>query len=158
MYFIERLQNKINFRTLDQLNQCIYNNIYKLARDIDLIVSIPRSGMLVANIIALYLNLTQTDIDNFLKEDIYFTDNTRKLNVWIKYISSAKKVLVIDGSISSGEAIKQAKKRVGQLKNGLKEKVIFVAVYVLPVNQKMVDIWFEICNHPRIFEWNYMHH
>lgn len=22
----------------------------------------------------------------------------------------------------------------------------------------MVDIWFEICNHPRMFEWNYMHH
>lgn len=48
----------MNFRTLDQLNQCIYNNMYKLPRDIDLIVGIPRSGMLVANIIALYLNLT----------------------------------------------------------------------------------------------------
>lgn len=148
----------MNFRTLDQLNQCIYNNMYKLPRDIDLIVGIPRSGMLVANIIALYLNLPLTDIDTFLNGEIYSTGNTRKLNSWVKDVSSVKKVLVIDDSISSGEAIKQAKKRIGQLKNGLKEKVIFAAIYVLPVNYKMVDIWFEICNHPRMFEWNYMHH
>lgn len=74
----------------------------------------------------------------------------------VKNVYSVKKALIIDDSISSRKAIKQAKEKVESVH--FENKVLYSSVYVLPTNFKMVDIWFEICNHPRMFEWNYMHH
>lgn len=33
-----------------------------------------------------------------------------------------------------------------------------MAVYALAASKRMVDIYFEVCEQPRMFEWNYMHH
>ena len=146
----------MNFITFDKLNECIYKNISKIPKDVDLIVGIPRSGTFVANLIALYLNLPFTDIDNFLNGGNLRTGNTRKCSNWIKNISEAKKVLIVDDSISSGKAIREVK---NQIKNvHLEEKCTYLAIYALEVNINMVDIFFEICHQPRMFEWNYMHH
>lgn len=145
----------MNFVTFENLNDCLYKNMYKLPRDIDLIVGIPRSGLMVASLLALYLNLPFTDIDSFIKGEIYKTGNTRKSNKWITQASDAKKILVVDDSISTGEAIKEAKQK---LKDIMNIRIIYSAIYALPSNIKAVDIYFEICNHPRMFEWNYLHH
>jgi len=146
----------MNFITFEQLNDSIYRNLHKIPRDIDLIVGIPRSGMLPANIIALYLNLPFSDIDSFINGSIYESGNTRKDKNWIKSTQEAKKVLVIDDSISSGKAIKQAREKIRQA--NLTCEIYFCAVYALNCNFFMVDIYFDICNQPRMFEWNYMHH
>ena len=53
----------MNFITFEELGECIYTNISKVPRNVDLIVGIPRSGTLAANLLALYLNLPFTDID-----------------------------------------------------------------------------------------------
>lgn len=146
----------MNFITFNDLNDCIYRNLKKIPRDIDLVVGIPRSGTLVANIIALYLNLPFTDIDNYINNGVLRVGNTRKCENWIKSFHEAKKVLVVDDSISTGQAMKEAKE---QLRNaGLDCKCIYLAVYALETNIHMVDIFFEICHMPRMFEWNYMHH
>ena len=54
---------KLNFITISMFNNTIYKNINKIPKDVDLIVGIPRSGLLVANLLALYLNIKLTDID-----------------------------------------------------------------------------------------------
>ena len=54
---------KLNFITISMLNNTIYKNINKIPKDVDLIVGIPRSGLLVANLLALYLNIKLTDIE-----------------------------------------------------------------------------------------------
>lgn len=146
----------MNFVTFEMLNDCIYKNLKKVPRDIDLIVGIPRSGMLAANILALYLNIPFTDIDNFLAQGNLRTGNTRKCANWIKSVSEAKKVLVVDDSISAGDAMKEAKKEIRAQISDV--EVLYLAVYALPTNISVPDIYFEICNHPRMFEWNYMHH
>ena len=40
----------------------------------------------------------------------------------------------------------------------MESKCIYLAIYALETNISMVDIFFEICHQPRMFEWNYMHH
>ena len=144
----------MNIRTYSDLTKCLTQNLYKIPRDIDLIVGIPRSGTMVANILALYLNLPFTDIDNFCNNGDLRTGNTKKCKNWIKSISEAKKVLIVDDSVSSGTAIKEAK----QLLKDKDCELIWFAVYVLPLNKNMVDIYCEVCNQPRMFEWNFMHH
>jgi uncharacterized HAD superfamily protein len=52
--------------------------------------------------------------------------------------------------------VKQAKEKLKMLP--IHVKVTICAVYALPSNTTLVDIYFAICNHPRMFEWNYMHH
>lgn len=146
----------MNFRTFEDLNNCIYKNISKLPRDIDLVVGIPRSGMLPADMIGLYLNVPIADINTYLEGKIYSTGTTRKSKNWIKNVEDAKHVLIVDDSISAGDAMREAKEKV--LAKYPNSKISFMAIYALPTNIRSVDIYFEICNHPRMFEWNYMHH
>ena len=56
----------MNYRTFSDLNELIIRRLYILPKDIDLIVGIPRSGMVPANLIALYLNKSLTDLDSFI--------------------------------------------------------------------------------------------
>ncbi len=146
----------MNFRTYEDLLNCLIKNLYKIPRDIDLIVGIPRSGTMVANILALYLNLPFTDIDNFLNGGEIKTGSTRKCKKWIKRIEEAQHVLIVDDSISSGKAVAEVKEKVKAA--GVRCDITYMAVYALLATCKKVDTFFEICEQPRMFEWNYMHH
>ncbi len=146
----------MNFVSFDDLFSCIYKNLYKIPSDIDLIVGIPRSGTLVANIIALYKNLPFMDIDSFVEKRRLESGSTRKSRNWIKSVEEAKHVLVVDDSVSSGKAIREAKEKIKQ--NNVSARITYLAVYSLKGNGFMVDIHFKVCQQPRMFEWNYMHH
>ncbi len=43
--------------------ETILSNLSRIARDMDVIVGIPRSGLLAANILSLYMQLPVTNID-----------------------------------------------------------------------------------------------
>lgn len=146
----------MNFVSFDELVSCIYKNLYKIPSDIDLVVGIPRSGTLVANIIALYRNLPFMDINSFVEKRRLESGSTRKCCNWIKSVEEAKHVLVVDDSISSGKAIREAKEKIK--KSDISAKMTYLAVYSLTGNAFMVDIHFKMCQQPRMFEWNYMHH
>lgn len=146
----------LNFITYSQLNNDVWENLHKLPMDIDLVVGIPRSGLMTASIIALYRNLPFTDIDTFLSGKFYSTGSTRKNNRWIQSLDEVKHLLIVDDSISTGEAMNKAKRQINKME--LSCKKTYCAVYALPTNFMLVDVFFKICNHPRMFEWNYMHH
>lgn len=146
----------MNFKTYEDLTNCIINNLHKIPRNVDLVVGIPRSGTMVANILALYLNIPFTDVDNFLDYGILKTGSTRKCKGWIKKVEDAKHVLIVDDSISSGKAIKEVRERVKEKRVSC--KVTYLAVYALAASCLKTDIYFELCEQPRMFEWNYMHH
>ncbi len=146
----------MNFITFDGLNQAIMKNLEKVPVDVDLIVGIPRSGLMTASMLALYKNLPFCDLESVLAGRIFKTGTTRKSARWITKLEDARHILVIDDSISTGEALNTAKAQLAQ--SGLTCKITYCAVLALPTNFNSVDIYFEICNHPRMFEWNYMHH
>ncbi len=146
----------MNFKTYENLTDCIIKNLHKIPRDVDLIVGIPRSGTMVANILALYLNLPFTDIDKFVSGGLIKTGSTRKCKKWIKEISEAKHVLIVDDSVSSGKAINETKNLIKE--KGIESHITYLAVYALAASCRKVDMYFELCEQPRMFEWNYMHH
>ena len=135
--------------------QTLTRNLYKVPRDVDLIVGIPRSGLLAANILALYLNLPFTDLEGFLAGKILSIGRTRRNHSQVQSIADCKKILVIDDSLRTGKTIKMAKDKIGE---STSHEILFSAVYVAPEAKDEVDIYFEICKLPRIFEWNLMHH
>ena len=145
----------MNLRTVEDMNTCICNNINRIPKDVDLVIGIPRSGMLPASLIGLYMNLPIADLQTFLASKIYKTGITRKQKHWIGSASEANHVLIVDDSISTGEAIKNAKSAIEKL--SLSCRITYCVVYAVPTVTSLVDLYFEICNHPRIFEWNFMH-
>lgn len=146
----------MNFISFEQLGDCIYRNLDKIPMDVDLIVGIPRSGTLVANLIALYKNLPLANVNEFISNVSLKSGSTRKCRNWIRTPQEAKHVLIVDDSISSGKAIREVKQLIAE--KHISNNITYLAVYALRATCHMVDIHFEICEQPRMFEWNYMHH
>ena len=144
------MSETVQFRSIAQLNSTILLSISKFPKDIDIIVGVPRSGMLPANLLALYMNKPYTDIESFLEGKVYACGYRGN------YIKDHKirKVLVIDDSVSSGSAIRKAKAKL----EGLAYNFLFAAVYVRNSSKSEVDIFCEVVDGLRVFEWNLFHH
>ena len=140
------------YRTLSDLCLLVRSNLHKVPHDIDLVVGIPRSGMLPASMIALYLNKRLADIDSFVEGRLmsagerseYFQDD------------NIKKVLIVDDSVNRGNAIKNAQAKLKPIAE--KYELIYLAPIVTSEGKKFVDVYFEIIDDWRVFEWNLMHH
>lgn len=128
------------------MNFVTYNKLVKDCRDFahnlnnyGCIVGIPRSGLMVASIIALEINsrlgvLTETGID-------ILEGGGRDLR-------SPNKILIIDDSYDTGETMDFWRKRF--------KKYDFAVLYA---SKPTTDILhYEVVPHPRMFEWNYMNH
>lgn len=146
----------MNYRSIFDLSELIRKNLSLVPKDIDLIVGIPRSGLLVANLLSLYMNKPLMDLTG-LKENRFISSGTTK-NICDhkKNISECKKILVVEDSVLSGKSIDEAKLFIETC--NIEAEFIYLAVYVEPTKQQKVDIFFEILELPRIFEWNIFHH
>ena len=143
-----------HYRSVADLNSCIVKSISKNPKDIDLIVGIPRSGMLAASVLALHTNSLLTDVEGFIAGRLFETG--RRLSGKTKTFDQCRRVLVIDDSVRSGYSIKAVKSRIG---NRYPDKEILYAAVFGPGKQKgLVDLYYESCPTPRLFEWNLMHH
>jgi uncharacterized HAD superfamily protein len=144
-----------NFRSISQLNTLIRENIPLLQEHkFELIVGIPRSGMLPASIIALDLNLPLMTLDEWIADKPIRHGMTRALSNPITHASEAQKVLIVDDSLSTGQSVIKVKENLSET---LLAKACFLAVYIHEPTS-LVDLSFEVVARPRLFEWNIMHH
>lgn len=58
--------SSINYRTYQDMASVIRNGIVKLPSDLDLIVGIPRSGMIPAYMIGLFMNKHVCSVDEYI--------------------------------------------------------------------------------------------
>jgi len=140
----------VNWRNLDQLHAAIRAGFGQLREHKpELVIGIPRSGMLAATPIALYLDLPLTDVGTFGEHGSAWRRNREFLG------SEPKRVLLVDDSTNSGRAMTSAVKYLKARKPQL--KIVRVAVFGKPwsIEQKKVDVAFEILDGPRVFEWNF---
>ena len=147
---------KMNFRTISDLNSIINKYIYKVPDDVDLIVGIPRSGMLAASMISLFLNLPLTDFNSMIRGEVFESGRTKMKKDWISNLDEARKILVVEDSSSTGKSLKDAKKSLEGFK--FADKIVFLTIYVTGETIPLTDLWFERVDAPRMFEWNYLHH
>jgi uncharacterized HAD superfamily protein/adenine/guanine phosphoribosyltransferase-like PRPP-binding protein len=142
---------KINYKSISDLNNSIKNNINKIPKDIDLVVGVPRSGMLAANLIALNLNLNLVSINEFL--DNIEIKSSRRLKTKLEKCSDANKVLIVDDSVNAGHTIENIKKLLVKSDSNL----IYCCIYGLKKTYRKVDVCLEQVEEPRLFEWNLFH-
>ena len=145
----------MNYRSISNLNSDIKRWVSELPNDLDIIVGIPRSGLLVANLLSLHLNLPMTDVEG-LCENRILQVGVRLGNERMPDLSKPKKVLVVDDSVFSGTQMKKVKSKLKDLESV--HQIYYAAVYVAPQSCEHVDFLYEIVDVPRVFEWNVMHH
>ena len=146
----------MEYRSVADLNQRISATCYRVPQDVDLLVGIPRSGMLAANLLALHLNLPVTTLNGFI-ENRSIDWGMHRLPKCSHTVSakSSRKALIVDDTILSGRQMGVARSRIESA--GLSNRVLFGVIYSTKEQAANVDLTFEVCATPRVFEWNLMH-
>lgn len=146
----------MNYRSLSHLSQLSNACAGKIPHDVDLVVGIPRSGMLVASIVALKQNLPLTDLYSFLRNDDLKKGSTRTYkHADLVKPRDARKVLLVDDSIATAKSMHAA---VEQVRAAYQGEVVTLAAFAEKHNRHLVDMYLELVEQPRVFEWNIMHH
>jgi uncharacterized HAD superfamily protein len=109
-----------------------------------------------ASIIALHLNCRFCDVESFIDNRPLKTGSTRQANgAAIHFAQDAKRVIVIDDSVWSGAAIKQARAVLAPFQAD--RSLQFGAVYVTQESAALLDFYLQEVATPRAFEWNLFH-
>lgn len=147
----------MEYRTVAQLDDAVVSWLADLPRDIDVVAGIPRSGLLVANLLALHLNVPMTDVAGLIEGRVIQSGARFKGADPRQFLSKPRHVLVVDDSICSGSAMQKVKASLAAA--ALPHRVSYAAVYMAPEARLdgHVDLYREIVPMPRVFEWNLMH-
>ena len=149
----------MKYITLNNLNDTIRNKLYLIPHDIDFVIGVPRSGMIVASILSEFINVPLIDINSFVSGcSPSGGDRLRMLNS-----STTKKVLVIDDTTFSGKSMRETKKKLSNMED---YNFIYGVVYLEGDGGKdEIDLylqdmrhkdegWYNIC----LYEWNLFNH
>jgi uncharacterized HAD superfamily protein len=145
----------MNYRSFSHLSEDIRRGLGKLqTSNFDLVVGIPRSGMVPAYIVGLYLNVGVTSLDGLLANEAIKRGSTRRARVDIGFAQDATRILLVDDSISSGDSLAST---LAKIPPELRDRVTTLAIYSSRPERSDVDIFFEHIPEPRVFEWNIFH-
>lgn len=141
-----------NYKSFDDMARCIRKNIAKIPFDFDRIVGIPRSGIIPAYMIALFLNKRACSLDELIQGTSLSSGYSRE----VENADTIKKVLIVDDSIHSGVALSKTKEKIQQAPNLKNIEIKYLAIYAREQAISFVDYYFEIVPVPRFFQWNYL--
>ena len=147
----------MRYITLSELTTTIRNNVWKIPHNIDFVIGIPRSGMIVGSIISEFLNVPLIDINSFCAGAQ--PSGGRRLGLVNE--SKYNRVLVVDDTCYSGNAIREAKEKL----KGYNQEFIYLAAYLEGWGMDELNIWLDdvrkdvdtVCKLV-LYEWNIFNH
>ncbi|MBK5188824.1 MAG: hypothetical protein JJD97_11320, partial [Gemmatimonadaceae bacterium] len=147
----------MEYRTVAQLDDAVVSWLAELPRDVDIVAGIPRSGLLVANLLALHLNVPMTDVAGLVEGRVIQSGARFKGSDPRQFLTKPRHVLVVDDSVCSGSAMQKVRAQLAAA--ALPHRLSYAVVYMAPEARLdgHVDLYREIVPMPRVFEWNLMH-
>ncbi|MFP4560929.1 MAG: phosphoribosyltransferase [Thiohalorhabdus sp.] len=147
----------MQYKNVSDLSRDLLHSSPRIPRDVDLVVGIPRSGMLAASLLATQRNLPLIDIDGFLGGAAPWFGDTKIMPPHLRFGTSweARRPLVLDDSILSGGSMAKVTERL--VASGLRPWCLTAAVYYDPASRYDLDLGLIPLDPPRVFEWNLMH-
>ena len=136
---------KPQFFNIDDCFQACNKWAHQIPNIYDVIIGVPRSGLMYANILACKLGRPLSTPDNFLRGEIWFSHDA-------PMPQEIKKVLVVEDSVGMGKQIGSAAKRIEAAYPNV--KVEKASLFVVPQSKGIVDYAFAVKQEPNIFEWN----
>ena len=141
---------ELEYRSYADLSGLIHAADISKLKNYDLVVGIPRSGMIPAYMLGLRLNLPVIDLEGFLNGNSPV--GGRRLEV--TDLSAVSNILVVDDSIRFGGQLLKVKEKLQQKPT---YNYGFCTPFATTENRHLVDHSFELIDKPRIFQWNIMH-
>lgn len=146
---------KLIFKSYADLSIDIKKNLHLISQEnFELVVGIPRSGMVPAYMISAYLNIDCTDLDSFVNNKKLQRGITRTTKASLSYPHDANKILLVDDSVYSGKSMKLA---LDKIELSILHKVKSLAIYVHTDNPSFTDYYFEKLDGKKLFEWGIFH-
>ena len=143
----------MNYKSVADINADTQRLARELPRDIDLVVGIPRSGLLAANLLCLHLDVPMTDVKNLCEGQLLETGSRFEDDRSFEELDS---VFVVDDSVLTGNQMTETRARLEEY--DFPFDIEFGAIYISPRGHQYVDYWSEVVASPRVFEWNVLHH
>lgn len=138
----------LNFRSVADLNAAIVANLHRLDHDhYDVVVGIPRSGMIPAALLSTYLQIPLADVNGYLLGVVHGRGG--------KLAKARGRVLLVDDTVNNGTAMARA---VEQIRHKAKAITRFCVFGPYKPVESAVDIYCEVVQGPRAFEWNMLKH
>lgn len=137
----------LSVRTVADLARVIGANLHRLDRtQFDVVVGVPRSGMLPASIIATHLQLPLATPEGYKAGIVHGRSGG--------IVPKGERVLLVDDSCNKGRAMVRAVSALGRAR--VTRLAVFGPYQVEPTS--VCDLWFEIVQGPRVFAWNMQKH
>ena len=144
----------LSYRDYFDLSQTISSNISKIP-PVDIVVGIPKSGLIPGTMIATMRNLPFFDLDGFI-----FSFNARKgqRRQSTNFFEERKRVLIVDDSVNTGNELRRTAERLGELTDIA--DFTYCGIYGSQKKPKNTPphVILEVVPQPRIFQWNYRNH
>jgi uncharacterized HAD superfamily protein/adenine/guanine phosphoribosyltransferase-like PRPP-binding protein len=141
----------MQFRGIADLERAMHTIALALPTDTELVVGIPRSGLLAASILALQMNLRLTDLEGLLEGRML----AKGFRATREADGRPRRVVVVDDSVNTGRELKRVREQIDAA--GLDMDVTYAAAFVSRTAPDAVDIAAEVVDRPRVFSWNIMH-
>lgn len=130
------------------MNRTIAQNLWRIDRTkFDVVVGIPRSGMIPASLLATHLQLPLTDVDSFARGVAFARSGV--------VVTPGSRVLLVDDTANRGGAMGRA---LDQLKGSYGSVTRFVVYGPYREDKSFIDLSFAECPGPRVFQWNMWKH
>ncbi|ATX64672.1 phosphoribosyl transferase-like protein [Roseinatronobacter bogoriensis subsp. barguzinensis] len=147
----------MEFKSYADLEADVVRMLPNLPRDLDLIVAVPRSGLVPASMIALHLNLPVTDLEG-LFDGRLIASGHRKLRKSVSETDETPlKVLIVDDSVGTGAQMREIRAELER--RALPHRIQIAVIYATPTGAPLVDFYGKtvpVLRH--FFAWNVMHH
>lgn len=145
----------MNYRNYQDLDKIIRKNVGLFqAGKYELIVGVPRSGMIPAYMIAMHLNTPVCSLIDLMSNNPIKQIGSRKIKGSIETPQDASNILIVEDSYVTGVKLHE---NFVQLPKEVQEKSDIIAIYSA-VKSPNLDFYLEFLPYPRIFEWNIFHH
>jgi len=145
------LGRNIEFITFQQLTEWTIEWTKRLPQDYDVIVGIPRSGLIVASIIACRLGKPLTTPDKMLNAEYWLPTKDQTIK-----IGNIRNVLLVDDATGRGETMHTF---YWQLKNVFGDSLNITRASLLVEKRAIdkVDLYYKVLTKGAFFEWNLVH-
>jgi orotate phosphoribosyltransferase len=117
----------MNYRSIADLSADVRRFARKDLPDVDLIVGIPRSGLLAANLLCLHLNVPMTDVDRLCENRLIDTGERYAEDPSLRDFDS---VLVVDDYVRTRARMRETRGRLAD--RGWPFDLSYGGVYVSP--------------------------
>ena len=140
----------MNIRSIADMDLAISRNLWRLDRSqFDVVVGIPRSGMIPASIIATYLQMPLATLEGYLAGIVHGRSG--------KPVGRSDRILLVDDTSNKGGAMKRAMAMLKGKARAVTRCAVYGPYQVVDPSE-IIDVWFEDCRGPRAFSWNLAKH